>query len=266
VLYKVTTKIERLQEGKPLADLFRDGAGNAVNPTQCIFPVFHFTSGGVWKGLGTGFFISSNGFFATAKHNLVDQGKLLDRIFGVQILTDGDRPTVRIRQILNVTVHPTADLAIGFLEFQGTENNAFHLTERLPEKGDAVAAFAISRLAALSLDGGSTEFQFAPNLLHSVLEAHWPDGAILQRNNVFQSGLFTEFGASGGPVFFGEGDVFAINSSGNDGEPPYSFHSSIADLLDLKVAEAAVEVNGNRKIKRNVSVRELATLGVVKLT
>ena len=264
MIYRVTTTVERLQEGAPLEDLFRDGAGNPANPTWCIFPIFHLTSGGVWKGRGTGFFISSNGFFATAKHNLVEQGKLLDRIFGVQILPDGNR----IRQILNVTVHQTADLAIGFLEFDGTENNAFHLTERLPQKGDVVAAFAISRLAAVSLEAGGTEFQFAPNLLHSELEAHWPDGrdSVLLTNNVFQSGLFTEFGASGGPVFFGDGDVFAINSSGNDGEPPYSFHSSIAELLDMKVSEVILEIDGNREIKQNISVRELATLGVVKLT
>jgi len=268
MIYKVSTRIETLQAGQPFDHEFRDGAGNPANPSECIFPIFQQNDSGLWKPLGTGFFTSQNGFFATAKHVLTDsQGFLLPALVGVQIMPRSETPRNRIRPIINVTLHESADLAVGFLAYQGRDNSAFHLTERLPKKDDTVATFAISRLGVVALEGRSFELQFAPELVYSELEQHWPTGRdrVFLPNNCFQSAMSCEGGNSGGPVFFGEGDVFAINSTGSQGEQPYSFHSSVTDLLDMKVNEVALAVDGGR-VRKEVSIRELGQLGYVSIT
>jgi hypothetical protein len=269
MIYKVSTTVETLQEGKPFEEVFRDGEGKPANPAECIFPIFQQNNAGLWKPLGTGFFIATNGFFATAKHVLIDDnnGVSLPGLAGLQIMPRGERSRIRIRPITNVTLHDSADLAVGFLAYEGKDNSAFHLTERLPRKGDTVATFAISKLGVVALEGQSFELQFAPELIYNELEEHWPTGRdkTFLPNNCFQSGMLCEAGNSGGPVFFGEGDVFAINSTSSEGEQPYSFHSSVTELLDMNVYEVPLEIDGGR-IRDKVSIRELGQLGYIKIT
>src|SRR5690348_4236674 len=100
MIYKVSTRIETVQDGRRFDEEFRDGAGNSANPAECIFPIFQQNDSGLWKPLGTAFFISSNGFFATAKHVLTDaQGLLLPALVGVQIMPRSESPRIRIRPI-----------------------------------------------------------------------------------------------------------------------------------------------------------------------
>jgi S1-C subfamily serine protease len=268
MIYKVSTTVETLRDGNLFDKRFRNGAGKPANPTECIFPIFQQNDSGLWKPLGTGFFIATNGFFATAKHVLMDDdGRLLPGLVGLQIMPRGERPPVRIRAIIHVTVHESADLAVGFLEYEGKDNSAFHLTERLPLKGDTVVTFAISKLGVVPLEGRSFELQFAPELIYSELEEHWPTGRdrTFLPNNCFQSGMSCEGGNSGGPVFFGEGDVFAINSTGSEGHQPYSFHSSVTDLLEINVYEVPLAVDGGR-VRERITIKELGQLGYVKIT
>jgi hypothetical protein len=268
MIYKVSATVDTLQEGKLLDDVFRDGEGKPANPAECIFPIFQQNDLGPWKPLGTGFFISQNGFFATARHVIDDDhGRVLPALVGVQIMPRGERPQIRIRSIINVTLHESADLAVGFLAFEGQFNPAFHLTERLPSKGDTVATFAISKLAAVVLGGRKFELQFAPEMIYGEIEDHWPTGRdrTFLTNNSFQTGMSCEGGNSGGPVFFGEGDVFAINSTGSKGDQPYSCHSSVTELLNMHVYEVALAVDGGR-IRDKISIRELGQLGYVKTT
>lgn len=272
MIYKVSATVETLQKRTTFDDLFRDGAGNPADPSECIFPIFQQNDPGIWKPLGTGFFISPNGLFATAKHVLTDdKGMLRPALVGVQIMPRGERPRNRIRAIINVTLHESADLAVGFLESEGRDNNAFHLTERLPRKGDTIVTVAISRLGVIALEGRSFELQFAPELIYGELEEHWPTGRdrIFLPHNCFQSGISCEGGNSGGPVFFGgdgEGDVFGINSTGSEGEQPYSCHSSVTELLDMNVYEVALALDGGIKFRDKISIRELGELGYVKIT
>jgi Trypsin-like peptidase domain len=268
MIYKVSATVETLQEGKTFDEVFRNGGGKPANPSECLVPIFQQNDSGLWKGLGTGFFISQNGLFVTAKHNLTDEdGMLLPALVGLQIMPRGKSPQVRIRRIISVTLHESADLAVGFLAYEGRENSAFHLTERLPGKGDTIAAFTISRLAVVALEGRSFQLEFAPELIYSELAEHWPTGRdrTFLPNNCFQSPMSTEGGNSGGPVFFGDGDVFAAISTGSDAEPPYSFFSSVADLLDMNVHEVALAVDAGR-IRERISIRELGQLGYVKIT
>ena len=100
----------------------------------------------------------------------------------------------------SVNLHESADLAVGFLAYEGIENSAFHLTERLPRKGDTIAAFTISRLEVVPVERRSFQLEFAPELIYSELEEHWPTGRdrTFLPNNCFQAPMSTEGGNSGG--------------------------------------------------------------------
>lgn len=46
----------------------KDGDGNKVDPSHTIFPIIKHDNNGSISLIGTGFFISENGIFLTAKH------------------------------------------------------------------------------------------------------------------------------------------------------------------------------------------------------
>lgn len=270
MIYKVTTTVETVGEGFALEHFFRDGAGNPAYPTKAMFPIFQPKSSGPWQPLGTGFFLAANGFFATAKHVITDNdGQLIDPLVGVHVIRKDPTPAVRIRQVVNVTLHEWADLAIGFLEDQGIENHAFHLTTRQPKVLDRVLTFAIPRPAAIPLEGGAFELQFAPRLIHGVVEDILPQGrGNFLRGLLFQTGMYVDDGGSGGPVFLEEleGDVFSLNSTALPGEYQYSYHSSVSGILDMVVSDIPLEVDGKRIVREAISVREIAELGLIRIT
>lgn len=269
MIYKVTASVETRGDGIRPEELFRNLQGDPVHPVDALFPIFRQHETGPWTPLGTGFFISDNGFFTTARHVLTDNyGNLLPSLVGLHVSRRDN--TIMIRDVIKVTLHESADVAVGFLNDGGlrsgtpTHNYAFTLTEKQPQKGDKVTTFTIPKPAAVPSEGGAFELQFSPRLIEGVLEEHYPHGRdkILMPSHCFQSSMELEGGASGGPVFFGDGSVFGINSTGFDGEP-ISYLSSVSDLFDLKVREVGLATEG--RIINEISVRELAEKGCLQL-
>ena len=142
------TNCVRLIEEGGFTDAFRDKMGNAADGLEGIFPIVHLDDAYPYKPIGTGFFISTNGLFATAKHVLVNQnGSLLNSLAGIYIVRRQNRIT--IREIIKVALHPIADVAIGFLidipfleKGIQTVNMCFMLTDRIPEIGEKIGTFA----------------------------------------------------------------------------------------------------------------------------
>jgi hypothetical protein len=68
-----------------------DGEGNRADLTKAIFPILKKDKYGDFYLIGTGFFITDNGIFVTAKHVLLDvideNGGQTHSIFLVQYLT-----------------------------------------------------------------------------------------------------------------------------------------------------------------------------------
>src|SRR4051812_21056841 len=93
---------------------FVDGLGRERNAWEAIFPIVQQLSDTLWRPVGTGFFMSNNGLFATAKHVLLDSnGNLLRDLYGLHLSADVTRGS--LREIIKPEVHPMADVAIGFL-------------------------------------------------------------------------------------------------------------------------------------------------------
>jgi hypothetical protein len=89
-----------------------------------------------------------------------------------------------------------------------------------------------------------------------------PDGRdrTLLPSKCFQTSMNILGGASGGPVAFGEGNVFGINSTGIDGEDGVSFISSIGDLFDLSIRTVRLQ---DGTIKDKVNLSDLQALGLI---
>ncbi|MFN4775845.1 MAG: hypothetical protein ACK5L4_08530 [Pseudanabaena sp.] len=90
-----------------------DGEGNRADLTKAIFPILKKDKYGDFYLIGTGFFITDNGIFVTAKHVLLDvideNGGQTHSIFLVQFLEEG----YLYRPILRCTSHEVADITVG---------------------------------------------------------------------------------------------------------------------------------------------------------
>jgi len=253
-------------DGGPIEDAFRDQYGNPADGTAAFFPIIHMSEQGPWLPIGTGFFISNNGLFATAKHVVVDHhGKVTGDLAGVQLIRSDNR--VIVREVVKVAVHPRADVAIGFLfdrEFAAgrdqTINKCFRLTGQVPPIGSKVATMAFPK-SQLTTESEAFSIQFTTSGLTGTIEEYHPDGrdSVLLPGRCFRTSMDIAAGASGGPVAFGDGGVFGINSTGMEGAP-VGYVFSIEDILSLDAGR--VRLPGG-EIRNQITVRELAELGLV---
>lgn len=271
--YNVTGQVKTLEEGIPLEQVFSTLDGVPLHPVEATFPILQQTKTLPWKPIGTGFFISTNGLFATAKHVLTDEtGQLLEFLIGIQL--SRGKQSFSIREIINVTLHESADVAIGFLldeplfeTGEQTLNYAFTLTENMPREGDKVFSVAIPGPESFLLEKeGAFELNFVPRLIEGVLEEHFPNGRdrIFLPSHCFRTSMEIDGGASGGPVFYGNGSAFAINSTGFDGVP-VSHVSSITDLLDLTVRNVVIGMDDGNQVRDEMTIRELAAYKFIRI-
>jgi len=282
MIYRVTGSVSTLEPGNPLEEAFRDGAGNPAHPIEAIFPIFQAREGELWIPLGTGFFISQNGVFATARHVLTDNyGVLLNSLVGVQIIRLSGRTVVLPRRIIQADLHGKADVAVGMLEnplldTTGRQilNSAFMLTDKIPAIGNQAVTYAIPQPKAVPGTDRKFELQFVPRLIYGEVQEYFSSGRDQNLpGKCYQTSLELKGGASGGPVFFGDGRVFSVNSTGFDfpllaenetgDDTPVSYVSSINDIFDLQIKNIRFDVDG--KIRKTATIGEMSHYGYVNL-
>lgn len=79
--------------------------------------------------------------------------------------------------------------------------------------------------------------------------------------NVYETSITIKGGASGGPVYDENGNVFGVNSTGIDGTN-ISYVSSIGDILDLAVCDLSLS-DGSRRA--TMTIRELIGHGAIQI-
>lgn len=173
-----------------------------------------------------------------------------------------------MREVVQVVAHERADVAVGLLRQAnangGTPNGRFVLTENVPAQDCEVFSFAYPRGEVV---GETTNFKITVTTaaIKGHLREHYPErrDSVMLPGRCYQTTMDLQGGASGGPVAFGDGSVFGINSTGMDSEvEPIGWVSSIADILDLPLHQIQLP-NGQRR--EWVTVRELASCGVIAL-
>jgi S1-C subfamily serine protease len=261
----ITGRFDNLQTNS-VARAFRDGFGNPVDGSAAIFPIIQASDSHPWLPIGTGFFISKNGLFATAKHVVLDSaGHLLPDLAGIHLLRA--KNAMIVRQAFKIVTHPRADVALGFLfdkhfaeEGVYTDNKLLRLTRDIPPIGSKVAAIAFPKTERV--DSAQTyKILFKMAAMEGIMEQYHPDGrdTLMLPGRCFRTSMNILGGASGGPVVSGDGSVFGINSTGYE-SLPVSFISSVQDLFDLDVLEVRLP---GRETQDRAKLQELIDLGLV---
>lgn len=237
----------------------RDSNGNIAKLEQAIFPIMKEIDAENWEIIGTGFYITPNGVFASAKHVLDDvidykTKKQKHAIFLAHFYGDN---YYLIRPITQIILSDAADVAVGLpAEFKHNKtgellrNKVLTLSTKIASPGDRLTTYAYPKSYAKI-----KEIHCEADYYEGEVTEYHPNGHVLLKTACYQTSINILPGASGGPVFSSDGHVIGINSSGGNGQLDISHVSCISSMLQLNVS-----VNGcNRTIK------ELSDMGYVSL-
>jgi hypothetical protein len=233
---------------------------------HCCFPIIKQDEGGQLRLLGTGFLISTNGLFVTAKHVLMDvldvSGKQRYPIGMLQFLP-GNRFVQR--PILRCSTNSKSDVAIGVAAPMKTrdgsslQNKILQLTTIPAPVGARIVTYAFPKHAIEARDGLSV-INVVPAWYDGIVEEYYPAGRdrVVLPARCYRTSMAIHGGASGGPVFTRSGWVFGVNSTGFDGTD-VSYVSSVADVLGLPVDDVSLDDQEARR----VMISELSAKGHV---
>ena len=222
----------------------QDGNGNPIDPHTCIFPILKEVAPNQTRLVGTGFFITMLGHFVTAKHVIQDiidpnTGQQTASIHALHFLEDSK---VLVRHITKVSVHNTADVAVGKMDYHVLNATGEPLTNRVPKFtteippiGSPVCTYAYPE-SDRAFEKGSVSTFVAKYYSGKMMEhSDQPRDSRLVAWPHFRTSITLKGGASGGPVFDHRGRVFGINCVG--GVENHSYMARATELLPLNVPE-----------------------------
>jgi S1-C subfamily serine protease len=167
-----------------------------------------------------------------------------------------------------IVCHPIADVAVGFLYDEDfvlhgkqTINKFFRLTKRKPSERDKVVTIAYPEGKLTPSESGFL-LNISSLVSEGKFEEYHPEGRdrVLLPGPCIRTSMPIKSGASGGPVAFGDGAVFAVNSTGCDGSD-FGYVTPIEPILELSVDNIIID----GKIRESVSLYESASIGLVKI-
>ena len=215
-----------------------------MDPHTCIFPILKEIAPNKNRLVGTGFFITTIGHFVTAKHVIQDvlnteTGKQTGYIHALHFVEDAK---VLVRHITKVTLHKTADVAVGKMDYHVLNATGKPLTNRIPRfttlvppQGSPVCTYAYPESDRVFEKGEVSTF--VANLYSGMMLEHSdrPRDSRLVRWPHYRTSITLSGGASGGPVFDYRGRVIGINCVG--GIENNSYMARAKELLNLNVPE-----------------------------
>jgi len=219
---------------------FEDEAGAPIVGGAAIIPLVELIQGREYRRIGTGFFISSSGIFATAKHVLLSAHNSDRPIFTWQLIPPNQW---HLRPVLQFSYHDTADVAVGVScpSVHGETGESLldvrvRLTTRLHMAGDLVATYAYPSTIIQTTETGQI-LSFKPEFYEGRIVEYFPNGRDRVRlpGPCYRTDMVIHHGASGGPVAGPFGRVFEINSTGFDGTDDF-YVSRIEEIFSLEIA------------------------------
>ena len=232
-----------------------------VDLNEVIFPIFRHTGSGDYSFVGTGFFISTNGIFATACHVLRDALDCADQQTAYLELAHIHDGCVQRRPVVAFSQHNHADVAVGVSHPTSYDNSVLRMTLEVPLVGEHIVAYAHPDTRTRETD--TLEVHMYPDFYDGEFRQHYPNGRDrgMYRFPIFETSINGHPGSSGGPAFDNQGRVFGIICGSLRGHP-LTYLSRIKELLALSIeARVGSRDSGAHKI----GVRTLAKMGHVVL-
>ena len=259
-------------EADPNAWNFLADHGPLPNPVGHTFPLLTHNAQGHWRLIGTGFYISGDGLFVTAKHVVAD-------------VFDGDRQVsplaifdlrsesgmfgaqeYLVRPIAQCWIASSADIALG-VAAQATSNLtgeilshwSWPLSWSIPFVGENAATYAFPTHAVTSAGEGQM-ISFRPELYPGTIQ-----GVCDFRDRVMipfpymQVDFRIHGAASGGPIISAGGGVIGVNCTENAPDGP-GFGVQIRCLQDAFIDDSVLF---GETVPRRITFAELVSAGVV---
>lgn len=237
---------------------FEDETGAPVVGGECIIPILELTEDRQYQLVGTGFFITSSGVFATAKHVLIAAHERGHHIFTWQLIPPDQW---FIRPVTQFSYHETADLAIGLSSPAIHEETGellidtrVRLTTRAQAPGNLVATYAYPNTIIQETEEGQV-LSFDPQFYEGRIIQYLLQRGGLLPGPCYRTDMVIHHGASGGPVAGPSGRVFGVNSTGLNGTDDF-YISRIDEILSLEII--VDEEHGER-----ITIQQLVDQGAV---
>lgn len=250
--------------------IFEAGDGARRQGQEVIIPLMKATKNPrTLVCIGTGFFISTFGLFATAAHVIRD-------VFNANEERHPDLLTVHfvppdrfvLCYVAHAAFHLRADVAIGMVRKLSrkssngqVQSKALTLTSQIPRANEVVHTWAYPKAVHRDVDENHKSIEIVPKLYEGHILQEHRDGRdrVILPDACYETDLGIEGGASGGPVFDSNGRVFAINSTGFDGTST-AFISHIQRIGGLPVGPIKL---ADGALAETVRVSELIKMGHV---
>jgi len=222
----------------------QDLNGNTVEPHTCIFPILKEVAPNQSCLIGAGFFITMLGHFVTAKHVIQD---VIDANTGQQTacihaLHFVEGAKVLMRHITKVSVHNTADVAVGKMDYHVLNSTGRPLTNRvptfttkIPPLGSRVCTYAYPESDEVFVKDAPSKFVASYYSGEMLAHSDQPRDSCMVTWPHFTTSIDLKGGTSGGPVFDEQGHIFGINCIG--GIENLSYMARATELLSLNVPE-----------------------------
>jgi hypothetical protein len=223
--------------------------------------------------IGTGFYLQPKGGFATAAHVAIEAQRLsaiaTDSVGIAHTLADGRSFFLPVWKFF---IHKTADVAFGIPRYEfvndttGTvyRTKVLSLDPQAPNIGAAISTWTYP-LHCVSDDGLSGQvLQLQPDFYDGVLEELYEDRgpSVKLIPPYYRTNINLYGGASGGPVFNADGNVFGIASCSYDGATDIAFVTPANALLEIVVPE---RIPDDDTAGQTTTLAELATRGQITL-
>jgi V8-like Glu-specific endopeptidase len=227
--------------------------GQKCCPTNATFPILKQLENDHWQLIGTGFFITNNGVFLTAKHVLRDvldnSRKQTHPIAAFLFPTTG---IYQIRPILKGFFNAEGDVAAGIItntshEEKKLENPFYGLSLTPMKVGGKIHTFAYPE----TIHNGN-EIVFHGNYYAGEVKEYLPEGRdkTMLPNSCYQTTMNIRGGASGGPVFNTHGVVIGINSTGfENNDSPLSYISSIIGAFNIIIEGSSSPIHHKKTVE-----------------
>jgi hypothetical protein len=236
------------------------------------FPLLAHDNAGVWRLVGTGFYVSADGLFVTARHvidDVLDEDRQVLPLAIMHLHSESGLfgpQEYLLRPVMQPWLGEHADLALGAAA-NATNNStgatlshwSWPLSWKVPAVGSSAATYAFPNHAIQNTTTGQI-FQFSPALYQGeVLEVSDFRDSVLVPYPYVHVGIHIHPGASGGPVAVSAEGVLGVNCRYMDPDGP----GVVAQIRCLQDSFLDHVVLRGETTERRVTFSELVAAGAV---